>query len=68
MIFNRWGVKVWEKDNYMSSGSDRFKGYSNNNRDINNNKLLPAGTYYYIIEINDGISINGYLYIYHDYK
>lgn len=62
VIFNRWGAKVYEKCDYMSD-DERFRGYSENSLDFQNEELLPAGTYFYIIEINGGINKTGYLYI-----
>ncbi len=62
-LFNRWGVKVWEKENYMTD-EVRFDGYSTNSLDFRNDELLPAGTYFYIIELNGGeIGKTGYIYI-----
>ena len=41
-IFNRWGKEVFSKDNYSNANSNtRFEG-----------KDLPAGTYYFIINLN----------------
>ncbi len=45
-IYNRWGQKVWESTAY-SNGS----GWNGTNQDGND---LPHGTYYYIIDLNDG--------------
>ncbi len=60
MIFNRWGIKVYEKANYMLD-QERFDGVS----ELNDN--LPDGTYFYILELkredDKPISIVGYLYI-----
>ncbi|PVX52421.1 putative repeat protein (TIGR01451 family)/gliding motility-associated-like protein [Balneicella halophila] len=62
MIFNRWGAKVYEKRNYMSD-SDRFSGYSTNSLDFQDDELLPAGVYFYVIELNDKIEKTGYIYL-----
>lgn len=48
-IFNRWGVQVFETDNYGRNG-DVFDGYSNGRMTINSSHQLPTGTYYYILE------------------
>jgi len=45
-IFNRWGQEVYNYDGYM----DEWDGMNNGDR-------LPDGTYYYILDLNDG---NGY--------
>ncbi len=63
MLFNRWGAKVFEQENYMSDKTKLFKGYSSNSLDFKNGELLPSGTYFYIIELNNKIRITGYLYL-----
>ena len=49
-IFNRWGVLVFESDDYgnTSSSDNVFKGFSKGRITIQKNKRLPTGTYYYI--------------------
>ncbi len=46
LIFNRWGSKVYEQENYPS------EGWWNGTWD-NNGEELPEGTYYYVLKIND---------------
>ena len=66
-IFNRWGVLVYEANNY--NNSDRtFSGKSEGKLTINSNANLPEGTYFYIIKFYKPISGNriektGYLYL-----
>ncbi|MFW0739989.1 gliding motility-associated C-terminal domain-containing protein, partial [Flavobacterium sp. T12S277] len=65
-IYNRWGVLVFERDNY--NNSDRaFKGISEGRVTINASAELPVGTYYYILKYKDynstGHQKAGYLYI-----
>jgi large repetitive protein len=69
-IFNRWGVLVWETDGYGgATGEDNvFDGFSNGRATINDNEILPTGTYFYILVRQDPASgetlkNNGYLYI-----
>ncbi len=62
MIFNRWGAKVYEKVDYMQD-AERFDGYSNNSLDFQGDELLPAGTYFYIIELDGDVKVDGYFYI-----
>ncbi len=69
-IYNRWGVLVWETDGYGgATGQDNvFDGFSNARATIQDNKLLPTGTYFYILvrqDPNSGETLknNGYLYI-----
>ncbi len=69
-IYNRWGVKVFETNNYGSNGNV-FKGYSEGRTTISSGRLLPVGTYFYILNINYKTSNNnvqtlkksGYLYL-----
>ncbi|MCF8716451.1 gliding motility-associated C-terminal domain-containing protein [Joostella atrarenae] len=50
-IFNRWGVKVFETDNYGSNtGEDVFTGLSEGRATLVADDGLPSGTYYYIIK------------------
>lgn len=48
-IFNRWGVKVFETDNYGPNG-DLFYGYSDGRVTVEAGKRLPTGTYFYILQ------------------
>ncbi|HSP11817.1 MAG TPA: gliding motility-associated C-terminal domain-containing protein, partial [Salegentibacter sp.] len=59
MIFNRWGSKIFESDNYQNN----WDGQSNNSATSTNQ--LPSGTYYYILTIrNSGFEpIQGYIYL-----
>ena len=52
-IFNRYGKEVYNKANY----SNEWGGQSNNGDE------LPSGTYYYAIELTDGKSETGWVYI-----
>ena len=56
-LFNRWGDKVFEIENY--DNQERvFRGKSN----INDEKDLVNGTYFYVIETKIGnLKINGFL-------
>jgi gliding motility-associated-like protein/uncharacterized repeat protein (TIGR01451 family) len=58
-IFNRWGLKVYQKSDYDNS----WNGYPNVSGTLGNQKL-PQGTYYYIIEFSDGTkAMNGFVVI-----
>jgi gliding motility-associated-like protein len=69
-VFNRWGVLVFEKDNYNNEGN-AFRGYSEGRTTINKREGLPTGTYFYILsyETSDGLGKaqsvrkDGYLYL-----
>ncbi|GET45246.1 hypothetical protein RCZ01_05480 [Capnocytophaga felis] len=60
-IFNRWGAKVYEKENYMLD-DQRFQGFSQHERTVSK-KPLPNGTYFFIITFEDGKQKSGYLYM-----
>lgn len=69
-IYNRWGVKVFETNNYDSSGNV-FRGYSDGRATIERKDALPTGTYFYTLKyVYEGEGIlpttvgkAGYLYI-----
>lgn len=56
-IYNRWQGLVFRDTNYKNS----FEGISNQNALMSNN--LPDGTYYYIINVNNGKAMTGYIII-----
>ncbi len=59
-IFNRYGVLVYSKQNYI----DEFDGISNRESVISRGSGLPSGIYYYIIILNDlKKKHQGYLYL-----
>ncbi|KAB8152800.1 T9SS type B sorting domain-containing protein [Kordia sp. TARA_039_SRF] len=64
-IYNRWGVLVYETKGYGQNGNF-FTGVSDGRVTIQKNKLLPVGTYYYVVDyVANGVSKSkaGYLYI-----
>ena len=60
MIFNRWGDKVFEAVNYQND----WDGEAPSNA-VGSNGTLPAGTYYYIINVigSDFEPLNGYIFL-----
>ncbi|MDO4881012.1 MAG: gliding motility-associated C-terminal domain-containing protein [Capnocytophaga sp.] len=62
MIFNRWGVKVYEKENYMLD-AERFNGKPNSGLIIQKEEGLPQGTYFYIIEFQNNKTKKGFIYL-----
>ena len=65
-IYNRWGVLVYEADNY-DNNTKKFTGVSEGRVTVDKNAELPTGTYFYIIQYNDGngkvVSESKYLYL-----
>ncbi|WP_186439090.1 Calx-beta domain-containing protein [Dokdonia sp. Hel_I_63] len=65
-IFNRWGVEVYEAEGYGSDGK-AFIGLSEGRTTITQDKFLPVGTYYWILEyvnsVGETINNSGYLYL-----
>ena len=60
-IYNRWGALIWDGNN----NSEDWDGFATKGI-LLDNQLVPAGTYYYIIELNDANYPNplvGYLYL-----
>ena len=69
MIFNRWGVKVFELDRY-DNDQRAFKGFSEGRVTIARGESLPSGTYFYILEYQNTrgedsrrVKQSGYLYL-----
>ena len=58
-VFNRWGNKVYE----VAAYDNTWNGTQNVGGLIIGTNKLPQGTYYYIVEFDDGITkpINGYV-------
>jgi gliding motility-associated-like protein len=65
-IFNRWGVLVYETDNYNNSDK-AFRGVSEGRVTVSQSSELPTGTYYYVLIYKDsdgnGHQKAGYLYL-----
>lgn len=55
-IFNRWGDQVYLNEDYQNDWNGTYQG---------NGETLPAGTYYYVIEVGDdaGTKLSGYVFI-----
>lgn len=65
-IYNRWGVLVFTTNAYDTEGNV-FDGTSNGRVTINQDRKLPVGTYFYILDYKDATgtmkSKSGYLYL-----
>lgn len=67
-IYNRWGNRVFEKNNFGNSdvhgASDEWwNGYSSQKWTFGNDRL-PTGTYFYILDLKDGSKpLSGYLFL-----
>ena len=60
-IYNRWGTLIWTGN----STSQEWDGFVTNGI-LLDNKEIPAGTYFYIIDLNDpdySEALTGYLYL-----
>jgi len=53
LIFNRWGNEVYTKQGYLNDWDGTW----------NNRKLLPDGTYFYVLEDGQGKRYSGYIQI-----
>ncbi len=49
-IFNRYGVKIFEMNDYM----DQWCGQNASDGDNGSNELLPVGTYFYVVQFASG--------------
>lgn len=60
MLFNRWGDKVFESEKYENDW-----GGTAPNGSFGSSGVLPAGTYYYIINVanKEAKPLNGYIYL-----
>ncbi|MET0759803.1 MAG: gliding motility-associated C-terminal domain-containing protein, partial [Flavobacterium sp.] len=60
-IYNRWGALVWTGNNNTGD----WDGFATKGILLDNHEI-PAGTYYYVIELNDPdyqSPLVGYLYL-----
>ncbi|NEW85091.1 MAG: tandem-95 repeat protein, partial [Mariniphaga sp.] len=67
-IYNRWGNLVFKKDHYGDSdywGSENdawWTGRSDHKWTVGND-LLPVGTYYYVLKLNNSKVLTGFLFL-----
>ncbi|MGI9530674.1 gliding motility-associated C-terminal domain-containing protein [Lutimonas sp.] len=53
-VFDRWGNSVYKYLNNGSLNPDWWDGRSTGNMTLSKGQLVPAGTYFYLIQYNDG--------------
>ncbi|NOQ91400.1 MAG: T9SS type B sorting domain-containing protein, partial [Flavobacteriaceae bacterium] len=53
-VFDRWGNSVYKYANNGNLSPDWWDGRSTGNMTLSKGELVPAGTYFYLIEYNDG--------------
>ena len=59
-VFNRWEIKVYETTDYRND----WQGTSNVSSFIGTDNSLPEGTYFYVLEWQDGrVPLSGFIYI-----
>ena len=59
-VFNRWEIKVYETTDYRND----WQGTSNVSSFIGTDNSLPEGTYFYVLEWQDGRApLSGFIYI-----
>ena len=58
-IFNRWGARIYQMKAYQNN----WDGRADNSMTVGT-KIVPEGTYYYIIDLGNGAKIiKGFVYI-----
>jgi gliding motility-associated-like protein len=69
-LFNRWGVLVYEQEDYVNNSAKAFKGYSDGRVTLTREEKLPTGTYYYSIKYVDSNNVSqeigGWLFIFNN--
>lgn len=64
VIFNRYGVTVYEQDNYNNT----WDGRANRNVSSGSNELLPSGTYYVFFYNEGKLLYKNFIQLIHDQK
>lgn len=58
-VFNRWGNKVFSEMYYKND----WDGVARGNNVFNKNEKLPAGSYFYVLEVDNNKVYKGWIYI-----
>jgi len=67
-IYNRWGNIVYEYENKGRVGQQPWNGFSNGRWTLNkDSEKVPVGTYFYVIEFNDGTRTSESTWLYLNY-
>ncbi|VAW12032.1 internalin, putative, partial [hydrothermal vent metagenome] len=64
-VFDRWGNSVYKYRNNGNLSPDWWDGRSTGNMNLSSGELVPSGTYFYLINFNDGnkTPAKGWVYI-----
>ena len=64
-IYSRYGRKVYKYENKNSTSPSWWNGYANVSLIFNGDKMVPVGSYYYVISLNDrtGREYTGWVYV-----
>lgn len=64
-VFDRWGNSVYKYANSGNLSPDWWDGRSTGSMNLSSGELVPAGTYFYLIQFNDGDKppAKGWVYI-----
>ena len=60
-VFNRWGVKVYETNDYGENGNV-FDGRSSGRLTVKDSDKLPASTYFYVVKYKDSDDVDSQSY------
>ncbi|MFM7328835.1 MAG: gliding motility-associated C-terminal domain-containing protein, partial [Bacteroidota bacterium] len=58
-IFNRWGNLIYKAAPYNND----WDGRSDNSLTVSSGEQVPAGTYFYILDLGKGKRLTGSLYV-----
>ena len=58
-LYNRWGNLIYRRNPYKND----WDGKSDNALTVNGNDRVPAGTYYWVIDLGTGKKLTGFVYV-----
>ncbi|MEN8185717.1 MAG: gliding motility-associated C-terminal domain-containing protein, partial [Bacteroidota bacterium] len=64
-VFDRWGNSVYKYDNNGSTDPQWWDGNADGSMVLSDGERVPAGTYFYMIDFNDGSTapVKGWVYV-----